>query len=267
MNVTTLKTSDIQWADYVFISAMVIQRESVNKIITECKRLKKKIVAGGPLFTNEYPDYPLVDHLILHEGEITLPLFLKDLIAGHPQRIYKTPKFADISETPVPDYHLLERDKYAFMNVQVSRGCPFSCDFCEITALLGKKVRMKSPHQIIQELETLYRLNWRGSVFVVDDNFIGNKNKVKNELLPAMKTWMQEHKFPFTFNTETSINLADDEELMSLLVETGFNSTFIGIETPDEQSLHDCNKMQNKNRDLLESVKKIQKGEANIGNW
>ncbi|MCF8371549.1 MAG: B12-binding domain-containing radical SAM protein [Bacteroidales bacterium] len=259
MNVATLKTSDIQWADYVFISAMVIQKESVSKVITECKRQNKIIVAGGPLFTTEYSDYPLVDHLILHEAEITLPLFLKDLSAGHPQRIYKTDKFADISETPVPDYHLLERDKYAFMNVQVSRGCPFSCDFCEITSLLGKKVRMKSSHQITEELETLYQLNWRGSVFVVDDNFIGNKNKVKNDLLPDMKTWMQQHKFPFTFNTETSINLADDGELMSLMVETGFNSTFIGIETPDEQSLHECNKTQNKNRDLLESVKKIQK--------
>lgn len=258
MNITKLNTSDIQWADYVFISAMYIQKESLNNVIGECKKLNKKIVAGGPLFTQEYKNYPQIDHFVLNEAEITLPLFLKDLDAGQPKRLYKTAKFADVSETPIPDYHLLARNKYAFMNLQVSRGCPFSCDFCEITALLGRKVRMKDSSQVVKELDTLYKLNWRGSIFVVDDNFIGNKKTVKNSLLPAMKNWMETHKFPFTFNTETSINLADDDELMSLMVATGFNSTFIGIETPEEQSLHDCNKVQNKNRDLLESVKKIQ---------
>ncbi len=259
MNITALCTSDIQWADYVFISAMYVQQESVNKIIAECKKLNKKIVAGGPLFTQEYRNYPQIDHFILNEAEITMPFFLNDLNAGQPQRIYKTLEYADLSLTPVPDYHLLNRKKYAFMNIQVSRGCPFACNFCEITSLLGHKVRMKRPIQIIEELETLYNLNWRGPVSIVDDNFIGNKNEVKNNLLPDMKNWMQLHKFPFTFNTETSINLADDEELMSLMVETGFNSTFIGIETPEEKSLHYCNKVQNKNRDLLQSVKKIQK--------
>ncbi|MFO7658705.1 MAG: DUF4070 domain-containing protein [Bacteroidales bacterium] len=258
MNVSKLRTSDIMWADFVFISAMYIQKESVSKVVAECKKLNKKIVAGGPLFTQEYQNYPLIDHFILNEAEITMPLFLNDLKAGIPQKLYKTCEFADISASPVPDYHLLERKKYAFMNIQVSRGCPFACNFCEITALLGRKVRMKSAAQIIKELETLYDLNWRSSVFIVDDNFIGNKKSVKNYLLPAMKRWMIAHKFPFTFNTETSIDLADDEKLISLMVETGFNSTFIGIETPEEQSLHDCNKLQNKNRDLLESVKKIQ---------
>ena len=259
MNIASLRARDIKWADYVFISAMHIQKESVNNVVADCKKLNKKIVAGGPLFTQEYGNYPQIDHFILNEAEITMPLFLNDLSAGQPQRLYKTSKYADISLTPVPDYHLLARNKYAFMNIQVSRGCPYSCDFCEITSLLGHKVRMKDSNQIIKELETLYNLNWRGSVFIVDDNFIGNKKEVKYNLLPDMKNWMQAHKFPFTFNTETSINIADDDELMSLMVKTGFNSTFIGIETPDEESLHDCNKVQNKNRDLLESVKKIQK--------
>jgi radical SAM superfamily enzyme YgiQ (UPF0313 family) len=259
MNVTALRASDIQWADYVFISAMYIQKESVNYIISECIKHNTKIVAGGPLFTQEYNNYPQIDHFILNEAEITLPLFLNDLHAGHPQKLYKTDEYADITLTPVPDYHLLSRKDYAFMNLQVSRGCPYSCDFCEITSLLGHKVRMKETEQIINELDKLYTLNWRGSVFIVDDNFIGNKSKIKNNLLPAMKNWMQIHKYPFTFNTETSINLADDEQLMSLMVETGFNSTFIGIETPEEKSLHDCNKVQNKNRDLLASVIKIQK--------
>jgi radical SAM superfamily enzyme YgiQ (UPF0313 family) len=144
------------------------------------------------------------------------------------------------------------------MNIQVSRGCPFACNFCKITSLLGHKVRMKSSEQVIQELDTLFKLKWRASVFIVDDNFIGNIKSVKNQLLPHMKQWMQMHHYPFTFNTETSINLADDDELMQLMAETGFNSTFIGIETPEESSLMACNKIQNQNRDLVLSVQKIQ---------
>ena len=228
-------------------------------MIDLCLKYEVKIIAGGPLFTQEYSNYPQIDHFILNEAEITLPMFLKDLDDGIlPERIYETDEFADITLTPVPDYQLLSAKDYVTMNIQVSRGCPFSCDFCEITSLLGHKVRMKNTSQIIAELEILFNLNWRGPVFIVDDNFIGNKNKVKNDLLPAMKEWMQTHNNPFTFNIQSSINLADDEELMSLMAETGFTSTFVGIETPDEKSLHECNKGQNKNRDLLHCVKKIQ---------
>jgi radical SAM superfamily enzyme YgiQ (UPF0313 family) len=258
MNVSALKTSDILWADYVFMSAMYIQKESVNHVIKECLRNKVKLVAGGPLFTQEYENYPMIDHFILNEAEITLPPFLKDLESGLAAKIYKTDKFADIKNTPIPDYHLLSRKDYAFMNLQVSRGCPFACDFCEITTLLGHKVRIKKSYQIINELQVLYDLNWRGPVVIVDDNFIGNKNEVKYNLLPEMKKWMQNHNYPFVFNSETSVNLADDEELMTLMVETGITATFVGIETPEEQSLSDCNKSQNRNRDLLASVKKMQ---------
>jgi len=259
MNVTALRTTDILWADYVFISAMNIQKESVNMVIEECLKHKTKMIAGGPLFTQESENYPQIDHFILNEAEITLPLFLKDLGAGlQPERIYKTDQFADLTISPAPDYYLLSRDDYVTMNIQVSRGCPFSCDFCEITSLLGHKVRMKDTSQVMNELEILYNLNWRGSVLIVDDNFIGNKNEIKNSLLPAMKKWMQVHKYPFIFNVQTSINLADDEELMSLMIESGFTSTFVGIETPEEQSLLECNKSQNRNRNLLQSVKKIQ---------
>jgi radical SAM superfamily enzyme YgiQ (UPF0313 family) len=259
MNITTLRTSDIQWADYIFISAMYIQKESVNKVIAECKKLNKKIVAGGPLFTQDYKEYPEIDHFILNEAELTMPLFLSDLRIGQPQKLYKTEEFADLSQTPVPDFQLLSAKDYAFMNIQVTRGCPFNCNFCEITSLFGHKVRMKSTAQIINELDELYHaIKWRGAVSIVDDNFIGNKKEIKYNLLPAMKEWMQKHNFPFTFNIESSINLADDEKLMSLLVETGFNSTFIGIETPEEKSLGYCNKVQNLNRDLLSSVKKRQ---------
>jgi radical SAM superfamily enzyme YgiQ (UPF0313 family) len=260
MNITTLRTIDIQWADSVFISAMYIQKASVDKVIAECKKLNKKIVAGGPLFTQEYLNYPQIDHFILNEAEITLPLFLNDLNVGQPQKLYKTEEYADMKLTPVPDFHLLSIKDYASMNLQVTRGCPFACDFCEITSLLGHKVRMKDTHQVIQELEVLYNLNWRGSVAIVDDNFIGNRKETKDNLLPAVRKWMQEHNYPFSFSAQTSINLADDKELLLLMIGAGFTSTFIGIESPDEISLEECHKVQNKNRDMLQSIKKIQKG-------
>lgn len=258
LNVSPLKTKDIKWADYVFISAMYIQKESVNAIVAECVKLGVKIVAGGPMFTQEYESYPNIDHLVLNEAEITLPRFLNDLENGHAEHLYKTSEFPDITTTPLPDFQLLARSKYAFMNIQVTRGCPFSCEFCEITSLLGHNVRIKTTQQILNELQRLYELHWRGNVFIVDDNFIGNKNVIKYELLPAMKQWMLQRNYPFVFNTEASINLADDDQLMKLMAETGFNSVFIGIETPEENSLLECNKVQNKNRDLLDSIKKIQ---------
>ena len=258
MNIDSLQPSDIQWADYVFISAMYIQKESVSKVITECKKWEKKIVAGGPLFTQEYSSYPEIDHFILNEAEITMPLFLDDLSAGQPQRLYKTDEHADMKTTPVPDFHLLSINAYASMNVQISRGCPYACDFCEITSLLGRQVRMKEAHQVIQELEALYKLNWRGSVSIVDDNLIGNRKETKNNLLPAIAKWMQEHHYPFSFSAQTSINLADDKDLLTRMTEAGFTSTFIGIESPDEISLEECHKAQNRNRNMLHSIKKIQ---------
>jgi len=259
LNVSKLQPNDLLWADYVFISAMYIQQESVNSIIEICQKYEVKLIGGGPLFTQEYESFAKINHFILNEAEITLPLFLKDLKEGKPlQRVYRTDVFADLSKSPVPDFHLLSTRDYVAMNIQVSRGCPFSCDFCEITALLGHKVRMKNTKQIIDELESLYQVGWRGQILIVDDNFIGNKYQVKENLLPAIKKWMTNHKFPFTFNIQSSINLADDEELMQLMAETGFTSTFVGIETPDERSLQECNKEQNKGRDLIQSVKKIQ---------
>ncbi|MBN1118585.1 MAG: DUF4070 domain-containing protein [Bacteroidales bacterium] len=259
LNIEVLDDSDLEWADLIFISSMYVQKESVNEILKRSKQFRAKIVAGGPLFTQEYANYPQIDHFVLNEAEITLPLFLQDLEKGQLKKIYRTSSYADMLLTPVPDYHLLKLKDYAFMNMQVSRGCPFNCDFCEITALLGHKVRMKSKEQVINELEALYKLNWKGSVAVVDDNFIGNKNKVKNSILPAMIDWMDAHKHPFQFNAQTSINLADDTNLLLMMSRAGFNSTFIGIETPVEESLHSCHKVQNQNRDLLADIKQIQK--------
>ncbi len=259
MNVIALRTDDITWADYVFISAMYVQKKSVDQIIETCKKNKVKIVAGGPLFTQEYKNYPQIDHFILNEAEITLQPFLEDLERGiAPKRIYRTNDYANITTTPVPDYHLLNMKAYAFMNIQVSRGCPFACDFCEITSLLGHKVRMKDTQQVISELEALNDLKWRGPVSIVDDNFIGNKKVIKDNLLPAIEKWMKSHNYPFIFNVQTSINLCDEDEILSLMTQSGFGSTFIGIETPAEESLQNCNKVQNKNRDMIHDVKKIQ---------
>ncbi len=258
LNISSLSTSDVQWADYIFISAMYIQKESVNAIISVCEKFNKKIVAGGPLFTQEYLNYPNIHHFVLNEAELTMPFFLSDIANGRPQRVYRTNKFAELSLSPVPDYTLLNLKDYAFLNLQISRGCPFACDFCEITTLFGHKVRMKKAQQVIDELNLIYKLNWRGTVSIVDDNFIGNLKEVKNNLLPKIRAWMQLHKYPFSFSIQSSINLADDAELMRLLIESGFNAAFIGIETPDTVSLQSCNKIQNNNRDLLLSVKRIQ---------
>jgi radical SAM superfamily enzyme YgiQ (UPF0313 family) len=258
LNVEKLKQADLAWAGYVFISAMDVQRESAKKLIHQCKVMNKLIVAGGPLFTQEYEKYEGVDYFILNEGEITLPQFIKDLEEGHPQRFYMTDEYADIRETPIPLWELIDLGKYDSMNIQFSRGCPFNCEFCNVTALLGHRPRTKTKEQIIAELEKLYQLGWRRNIFFVDDNFIGNKKVLKEEVLPAIINWRKDKK-GCLFTTEASINLADDQELMGMMVEAGFTNVFVGIETPDEVSLTECHKTQNKNRDLVQSVKKLQR--------
>jgi radical SAM superfamily enzyme YgiQ (UPF0313 family) len=259
MTVASLKDRDLLWADYVFISAMVVQKESVRKVIDHCKTLKVKTVAGGPLFTSQAEEFSDVDHLILNEGELTLPDFLRDLESGKPKSIYAATGWADLKTAPVPLWKLAPLKKYASLNVQYSRGCPFDCEFCNITALYGHTPRTKRAAQLLKELEAIYQTGWRGGVFFVDDNFIGNKQTLKAEILPALTQWMAERKSPFSFQTEASINLSDDEELMRLMVKAGFNNVFIGVETLNEESLAECNKLQNKNRDLLQCIQKIQK--------
>ena len=258
MNVTTLKDKDIAWADIVFLSAMTVQRKSVNEVIARMKAFGKPIVAGGPLFTMEKDAFPEVDHLILNEGEITFPMFLQDLALGKPRRVYETSEFADIRVTPLPDWDLLDLKKYDSMSVQYTRGCPYNCDFCNVTSLLGHKMRLKSSKQFIAELNALYQRGWRRNVFVVDDNFIGNKRALKEDLLPALIEWRKGKK-GCLFITEASVNLADDDELIELMVRAGFTQVFIGIETPDEVSLAECGKSQNRNRDLVSNIKKLQR--------
>jgi len=258
MGVSQLNDSDIEWADLVFISAMSIQRSSAKEVISRCKALGVKTVAGGPMFTSTPDEFDEVDHLVLNEAELTLPLFLNDLEKGCLQHIYRQVGFADLNDTPTPLYDLLAKDKYAQMNIQYSRGCPFECEFCDISVLFGRRVRTKSADQMVVELDALYKHGWRGDVLIVDDNFIGNARKLKKEILPVITEWMDNRGHPFSFHTEASINLADDEELMEMMARAGFEMVFIGIESPEEDSLAECNKVQNRNRDMLGSVKKIQ---------
>lgn len=259
MNVTTLRDKALEWADFAFISAMSVQNESVKEVIGRCNKMGLKIVAGGPLFTTRYEEFDNIDYFVLNEAEITLPPFLADLKNGCARHIYTSKELPDIQKTPVPLWEILNMKKYASMNIQYSRGCPFNCEFCDISVLYGHKVRTKSKDQILEELEAIYSLGWRGNVFFVDDNFIGNRKKLKTTILPSMIEWMERKRHPFTLNTEASINLSDDVGLMKLMGKAGFDSVFVGIETPNEESLAECNKIQNKNRDLVACVKKIQK--------
>ena len=258
VNATRLTDEDLAWADYAFISSMVVQRTSARHIIKRCKEADVKVIAGGPLFTSEYEQFENVDHFVLNEAELTLPPFLEDLKNNCVRRVYSTSHFADIRKTPAPLWELADLRHYASMSIQYSRGCPFNCEFCNVTSLFGRSPRTKTAEQIVTELDSFYRMGWRGSVFFVDDNLIGNKKSLKNELLPALIKWQGEH-VPIPFNTEASINLADDESLMRMMSEAGFNSVFVGIETPDTDSLAECNKKQNKNRNLLEDVRRIQR--------
>ena len=258
MNIERLSNKDIEWADYVFLSAMTVQRASAENVINRCNQLETKIVAGGPLFTTGYQTFDGVDHFVLNEAEVTLPPFIEDLKKGCAKPIYTTDQWPDIEATPIPAWDLINIKKYSAMSIQYSRGCPFDCEFCDIVVLNGHTPRLKNKAQLIAELDALYNEGCRSSVFIVDDNFIGNKRRLKEEILPAIVEWMKQKDYPFTVFTEASINLADDEELMRLMVDANFSMVFIGIETPNEESLAECKKSQNLHRNLLDSVKKIQ---------
>jgi len=259
INVRSLTDEDLTWADYVFISAMTIQRKSAREVIARCRQLGVKTVAGGPLFTACHDDFPEVDHLVLGEAELALPPFLADVCKGMARHLYSDDQWADLTSTPIPLWDLIDVRNYAAMNIHYCRGCPFHCEFCDITALFGRRSRSKTQEQLIAELDSLHNRGWRGAIFFVDDNFIGDKGKLKREVLPAMIEWMDRNEHPFYFYTEASIDLADDPQLMKMMVRAGFEEVFIGIETPYEESHAESGKVQNRNRDLLESVKCIQR--------
>lgn len=256
MNVRTLKDSDIEWADIIFATAMLVQKESLHEAVKRCKALGKRVVLGGPYVTTTIEELPEADHVFLGEAETTLPQFLMDLERGEAKRSYKAAERPPLSCTPVADFHLAELKHYSAMSIQYSRGCPFSCEFCDIIEIYGRVPRTKSNPQVLAELDALRDLGWRGTVFIVDDNFIGNKKNVR-QLLPDLTRWQKENDHPFSLLTEASVNLADDEELLDNMRAAGFRRVFLGIETPVEESLKEAQKSQNRGN-LLESVKRIQ---------
>jgi radical SAM superfamily enzyme YgiQ (UPF0313 family) len=257
-NIRPVSEAEWKWADLVLFSAMIVQKVDLLALIGEAKSRNKLVAVGGP-YSTSLPDEPKnagADFLILDEGEITLPLFVDALAEGATSGTFRSAEKPDITITPIPRYDLLELDAYADMSVQFSRGCPFQCEFCDIIVLYGRKPRTKTPAQLLKELDYLYKLGWRRSIFMVDDNFIGNKRNVKL-LLAELKVWQAEHQYPFSFNTEASVDLAADEELMELMVQCNFNAVFLGIETPDESSLQFTKKFQNTRSSLTETVDKI----------
>jgi len=257
MNVEKLRDKAIQDSDLIFISAMIVQKESMEQVVSRCRSFGKTIVAGGPFVTSAATPTEGVDHFILGEAEAILPLFLVDWENGRPQKVYSSVERPDITKTPIPRFDLIDFKKYYSTTLQFSRGCPFRCEFCDIIELFGRTPRVKSPEQFVSELEVLYRLGYRRSIFIVDDNFIGNIVQVKN-LVRRLIEWQQERGFPFSFFTEASVNLADDEELLQMMDQAGFTMVFLGIETPVEETLLMTQKAQNTKKDLLESIRTIQ---------
>ena len=258
INIEPLAKEHILWADLVFVSAMMVQKDSFVDVVSACNHFNVSVVAGGPYPTSCYSKIPGVTHFVLGEVEEILTVFLDDYENGCAKKIYFPDKRPDLSNSVTPRFDLLDMKAYSSMPIQYSRGCPFKCEFCDIWISYGNNPRLKSSNNIILELESLYKLKWRGPVFIVDDNFIGNKNRVKSELLPALTEWQKNHGHVYRFFTEASINLADDEELMNGMKDAGFNEVFIGIETPSREALKETGKFQNLKTDLNKAVHKIQ---------
>ncbi|MCB2186650.1 MAG: B12-binding domain-containing radical SAM protein [Deltaproteobacteria bacterium] len=257
LNVEPLTDQHLAWADMVFISAMVVQSVSTREVLDRCHAAGKPVVGGGPYFTRLHDEISGVDHVIAGEAEDVMAEFLADLAAGQAKPLYQAASHPELSRTPEPSWELINLGDYRTMPVQFSRGCPFDCDFCDVVALFGRRPRLKSPAQVVGELEHLYRLGWRGPVMMVDDNFIGHKSRTK-ELLRHMVAWQKERRGPYSFLTQASVNLADDPEMLSLMAQAKFSQVFLGLETPSLSSLQECNKHQNQGRDLVEAVKTIQ---------
>ena len=255
-NVREVTESDWDWAELVIVSGMIVQKNDMLAQIAEAKSRNKLVAVGGPYATTSPQEVETADFLILDEGEITLPMFIAAIERGDRSGVFRATEKPAVTETPIPRYDLLDLTAYDNMSVQFSRGCPFQCEFCDIIVLYGRKPRTKTPEQLIAELECIYDLGWRGAVFMVDDNFIGNKRNVKL-LLKELKVWMKKKEYPFGLTTEASVDLAQDEELMQLMVECNFKKVFLGIETPDQDSLALTNKFQNTRDPLIESINKI----------
>jgi radical SAM superfamily enzyme YgiQ (UPF0313 family) len=257
LNVEDLADEAIEWADMVFVSAMIVQKESLEEVVRRSKALGKPVAVGGPYVSTGNDHLPLADYVFSGEAEATLPEFVRDLEAGTPKRFYKPAERPTLANTPCPDFSLIDLENYSAMNLQYSRGCPFQCEFCDIIEIYGRVPRTKSNEQMLAELDSLRATGWRGMVFIVDDNFIGNKKNVR-KFMPDLIDWSERNDFPFSFITEASVNLAEDEQLLGMMQDAGFKRVFLGIETPVEESLKEAQKGQNTRRDLLDSVHKIQ---------
>jgi len=258
-NVREVTEAEWDWAEVIIMSAMIVQKPDLLALIKEAKQRGKSVAVGGPYPTSIPQDSSGAgaDYLILDEGEVTLPLFVNAIERGESQGVFRSEgERPDVTHTPVPRYDLLDLDAYNAMCVQFSRGCPFQCEFCDIIVLYGRKPRTKTPQQLLAELECLYQLGWRRSIFMVDDNFIGNKRNVKL-MLQELQGWMAERQYPFTFLTEASVDLAQDTELMDSMVACNFKAVFLGIETPDEESLKLTKKFQNMRSSLVDAVRDI----------
>jgi len=257
LNVRRLKDSDLAWADVVFLSGMIVQGPSMKEQIARAKRHGLRTVVGGPIVSAKHPSIAEADHAVEGEAEEIISQLAADLERGEAQPHYCKKQWPDVTQVPLPDLRIAPMRHYSSLSLQYSRGCPFTCEFCDIIEIYGRRPRTKTPDQVCAELDQLYRLGWRGSVFMVDDNFIGNKKNVML-LLPRLVEWMRDHKFPFTLYTEASLNLAEDEELLRLMRAANFNRVFMGIETPVAESLKETTKFQNLRKDLLESVRLVQ---------
>ena len=258
LNVRPLADGDIRWADYVFLSGMIVHKASAHEIAGRCAALGRTVVAGGPLFTTGHAEFPEIRHFVLGEAENLAARLVADLERGVLEPFYRSPHWPDVHGTPVPRWDLVELRDYVTMPVQFSRGCPFNCEFCDIVVMNGRVPRTKEPAQVLRELEALRSRGWRDMVFIVDDNFIGNRKRTR-ELLRELVGWRARTSPAMGFFTEASVNLADDAELCELMVQAGFKKVFLGIETPSAEGLEECDKRQNQGRDLGEAVRTIQR--------
>jgi radical SAM superfamily enzyme YgiQ (UPF0313 family) len=258
LNVTKILDEDLRWADYVLLGAMIVHKTSVHEIAARCTALGKDIIAGGPLFTTGQEAFRDIKHFVLGEVEETMPQVVEDMKRGRLQPVYRSSNRPDLTHSPIPRWDLIDFRHYVTMSVQFSRGCPFDCEFCDITVMNGRLPRVKAPEQLIAELEVLRQSGWNDMVFVVDDNFIGNKQRAKL-LLEKLIDWRSRTQTRIGFLTEASMNLADDPELCALMVRAGFKKVFVGIETPSMEALTECHKVQNRNRDLVDSVHTLQR--------
>jgi len=258
LNVDRLSDEQIRRADYVMVSAMIVQADSARRVIERCRRLDRPVIAGGPLFTTGHDTFVPAAHFVAGEAEEIMPALVEDMRAGTLRPLYRAEGRPDVRRTPAPRWDLVDLRSYALMPVQFSRGCPFDCEFCDVIVMNGRVPRVKDVGQMIGELDGLLEAGWRGPIFIVDDNFIGNRAKVR-ELLVALIEWRRRRRVAVQFTTEASLNLADEPELLALMAEAGFKKVFVGLETPQLESLVECAKVQNVRRDMLEAVRTIQR--------